>query len=133
MFYPVVDERVGLRGRDEAFVVRSVDYATRSATLAPAESQGPLLEGISFRLLFAPCDSRSSPGAEIPRADTTHEILNGSRTCMHQSRVAIRDMRQAIRSTMAAIHQSQSLISDYDRTIARWHALGCKPNIEAAA
>lgn len=125
MHFPVVYERVWVRGCTYEFVVVQADYAARFATLS-AINLATDVRRRPFCAIFAHSDFEASQASESVQEEAS-KIVHSSSLSVRIGRNAIRYMRETAAVTRLRVSKTQELITETDAVIERWKLLGCKP------
>ena len=121
MYYPLVGERVRVRGCRDEFIVTRTDYSRYAASILPASATGSARE-VSFQLLSARHKFNPAHDGIASRA-IVREVLHSSSQCIHQAHLCMLELRETLRLTFVTIQKSQALIAQSDRLIARSRTL----------
>ncbi len=122
MYYPLVYERVRVRGREDEYTIVSVDHAAYVADICVLADTTAIDKNVPFNLLSASCEFEATEpdlNKRESRSAAVRDILHSSHARIYQGHAMIVDLRNSILTTLHAVRTSQQLIQDSDRAIAR--------------
>jgi hypothetical protein len=121
MYYPTVGERVRVLGCSDEFIVTRADYSNSVANVRSASATGQTRE-VPFQSLSRYRDLHAPQPGTTSQADV-QDVLRSSSQRVHQARLGMLELRETLRLALVTIRNTQVLIADSDRLIARWRTL----------